>query len=57
MYITLITTISGMVGGYIYGKRKDNIEFIKQTFPNKYMHALFLGFYGFLVGAAYEYAM
>lgn len=57
MYLTILTTSCGVCGGYIYGKRKDDIEFIKQTFPNKYMHALFLGFYGFMLGATYEYTM
>ena len=54
MYLIIVLTCICATLGYLSGVRKDDDDFIKQIFPSAYMYALFLGFYGCLVGILCE---
>lgn len=57
MFLTCSITCVGATIGYMYGREKDDEEFIKQTLPNAYAYALALGYFCLLTGILFEYAL
>ena len=51
MKFSLLFLSVGALFGFFYGKRMDNITFIKQDLPYRFFYSISSGFFAFLFGA------